>query len=315
MIFDLIFRPSCWKILKKMVLEHPSEPFTANELAREIGVSTPVVLKSLEELVSIGIIKIVKMRGKIREYYEFVETHPLRPIIEDLIETGKQYDKYIRDTILEHIDRIAREHYYIGMYWAAFSDYTPIDYTPTIFAVYTRKQHRLLALSLIEKVYCELWSSWKPNIDNDIFIMIIPQKKFPPVKRGNIMEKNVRVTLIEVGIAQCFSKENRCYPPYASALALIQNIADGRAKEHLIEKYAKETETLNIIKAIASYANHILEKNIFKQLAKNTQILQKKPRGKIEKWGTKPTIPIKANKKIILIDPKPIEAAITTVYG
>jgi len=313
MLIDVIFEKSTYRVIKKL-LELTEETYLSpRQIALETGLSVPKVIEILQKLKALKIVESITIKK--REKYAIARIHPVKPLLEELLEIGKKFDDYVRENILRHINEVMGFNYYIGMFWAAFADSMPIDYTPKIYAIYTTQKTTLLTLGKIEKVYAEEWKNWKPSVSDEVYIGIIEQKNFPPITFGIIEDVKLRVAEREMGIVQCFTRENKFYPPYASMLALIQNIQEKRISEEKLVKYAKEQKVLEILASVSKYLEERLNRKMFKELTKEVKRVKNKVKEIDVIWGANPEVYMKYKNKIISIDPRPIEDAISTVYG
>jgi len=310
MIAEIIWTKPALRILRVMLKGGEFTYYSANELAERTGLSTPTVIETLNGLISLNIVQRVKATRK-RYYFRITPLNPVTPLIEEILDLVMKLEDRIIAMPLRHIDEVLGEEYYVGMYWAAMANITPIDYSPRIYAVYTKKPQWLLPLKASERIYVETEEYWDPKPNKEVYIAVIPVKEFPyDLTVADIQGEEARVASIERGIAQTFKA--RIYPPYAATLALLQNKDMNRIDEEKMERVATEEGSLPIIKAVAWLAERILEGQIFDKLSKDVEKTDQKP--KIV-WGPEPTITLKTMGTVVAIDPKPIEDAVTAVYG
>lgn len=310
MIAEIIWTKPTIRVLREMLKGGEFTYYSANELAERTGLSVPTVIEAINGLIALGIVHRVKATKK-RFYFRITPLNPITPLINEILDLMSKLESKISKKPLSHIDEILQEEYYVGMYWAAMANTVPIDYSPQIYAIYTRKPQWLIPLKASEKIYVEIEDKWRPIQGKDVYIGIIPTNKYPyDLTIGDIQGETVRTTSIERGIAQTF--KTKIYPPYAATLALLQNKDMNRLNEKKMEQIAEEEETLPIIKAVAYMAERILQQRIFERLSRNVRETNQKPQ---IAWGEKPTATLKAVGIIVKIDIKPIEEAITTVYG
>ena len=313
MLIDIVFDRATYRVLKTLINLDIETYLSARQIAMRANLSVPKVIEILQKLKALKMIE-TSSTGK-REKYAITQIHPLKPILLDAMDLGRKYDKLIVENTLKHIDDIMGEKYYIGMFWAAFSNTTPIDYNPKIYAIYTKQITTILTLNHVEDIYVAEWKKWKPDLNEEIYIGIIKQDKFPPITTSIVHNTKVKTAEIEMGIAQCFTKENKFYPPYASALALIQNLEENRIKVEKLISYADNLSATPIIAAIGKYLETHLDKKLFEELTEKTKKIKGRKKKHAYKWGKNPEIYFKYLDKIVAIDPRPINDAIATVYG
>ena len=318
MLLEIIRKKPIFNILYKLIKAGRMTYFSANELARRTHLSVPTVVDAIEQLISLRLVEVIK-HTETREYVRIAELNPLLPIIEEFINVSRDYEEYLSRRILSHIDEILDEHYFMGMFWAAFQGVDPIDYNPRIFVIYTKKPKRILSLTALSSLYVASVDEWKPSPDKDTFIGVISIDDFPiDITTAAIFNTKVKVTSVERGIAQCFSKKNVFYPPYAAALAFVQNLDLNRITEEKLVAVSSEENVLPIIKAVAYYLEQRLQKKFFDVLTENVKKIASTIQAKNVldfSWGRKPDSVYAVDDCVVAIDSNILESAITTVFG
>jgi len=318
MLLEIIWKKPIFNILYELIKAGRMTYFSANELARRTHLSVPTVVDAIEQLISLRLVEVIK-HTETREYVRIAELNPLLPIIEEFINVSRDYEEYLSRRILSHIDEILDEHYFMGMFWAAFQGVDPIDYNPRIFVIYTKKTKRILSLTALSSLYVASVDEWKPSPDKDTFIGVISIDDFPiDITTAAIFNTKVKVTSVERGIAQCFSKKNVFYPPYAAALAFVQNLDLNRITEEKLVAVSSEENVLPIIKAVAYYLEQRLQKKFFDVLTENVKKIASTIQAKNVldfSWGRKPDSVYAVDDCVVAIDSNILESAITTVFG
>jgi len=318
MLLEIIWKKPIFNILYELIKAGRMTYFSANELARRTHLSVPTVVDAIEQLISLRLVEVIK-HTETREYVRIAELNPLLPIIEEFINVSRDYEEYLSRRILSHIDEILDEHYFMGMFWAAFQGVDPIDYNPRIFVIYTKKPKRILSLTALSSLYVASVDEWKPSPDKDTFIGVISIDDFPiDITTAAIFNTKVKVTSVERGIAQCFSKKNVFYPPYAAALAFVQNLDLNRITEEKLVAVSSEENVLPIIKAVAYYLEQRLQKKFFDVLTENVKKIASTIQAKNVldfSWGRKPDSVYAVDDCVVAIDSNILESAITTVFG
>ena len=309
MILEALFKKSALKLITVFLERGETAILSARDLSRLTNLSTSTVIEVADSLIALGVLEKAKITPK-REGYKLREISTLKPYIEELINIGKEYEAYIEKNILEYIDELLGEEYYIGMYWAAMANTNPIDYYPQIYALFTDKTRIILALGLAENIYASEIQKWKPEINKSIHIAISKLDNYEDVRVGEIQGTKVRVTSVEKGIAQLFKWD--VYPPYAATLALLQNHDEGRLNEEKLLKHAEKLGVKEIIKAVSYETEKTLGRKLFKKLSKGVKEGKGKPK---KTWGNKPDTTLIVENTTVKIDTTPIIEAINTVYG
>ncbi|MGQ4913439.1 MAG: hypothetical protein ACP6IU_01680 [Candidatus Asgardarchaeia archaeon] len=318
MLLEIIWKKPIFNILYELIKAGRMTYFSANELSRRTHLSVPTVVDAIEQLISLRLVEVIK-HTETREYVRIAELNPLLPIIEEFINVSRDYEEYLSRRILSHIDEILDEHYFIGMFWAAFQGVDPIDYNPRIFVIYTKKLKRILPLTALSSLYVSSVDEWNPPLEKETLIGVINISEFPiDITTTTVFSTEVKVTSIERGIAQCFSKRNIFYPPYAAALAFVQNLDLNRITEEKLVAVSSEENVLPIIKAVAYYLEQRLQKKFFDVLTENVEKIASTIQAKNVldfSWGRKPDSVYAVDDSVVAIDSNILESAITTVFG
>ena len=318
MLLNAIWRGNVYAVLNELIRAGRDTYFSAGELANRLKMSKPTIIEGLAYLQAFGLVETIKVTEN-KEVYRIAELSPLLPLIVELIEVAQEYDAYITKNLFKHIDRILSGKYYIGMFWAAFQGIEPIDYHPEIFIIYTKKPKLILPLNFLESVYVATSKNWSPGVEKEKFIGVVPTTEFPAdVFRQKFRNSIVSITSVERGIAQCFSKENIFYPPYAAALALVQNYEIDKIDEQKLVRVGREENSLKIIKAVAHYVEKRLGKGVFNKMIRNVKMLHEYKGDISISWGhkeSKKTLFRIDEQTVVGIDTSVIENAIRTVFG
>lgn len=316
MLLEIIWKKPTIKILYELIKAGKLTYLSANELSKKTNLSVPTVSKVLDALIALRLVEVVK-QNKIKEYVRIADIHTLLPLIEEIIDISERYESYLEEKILEHINEVLGEHYYLGMFWAAFQGIDPIDYNPRIFVIYTKKPKWILALNDLKNIYVATDKKWKPTLKKKISFGVIHNDVLPfDISTETILDTKMQVTSVERGIAQCFSDRNVFYPPYAAALALVQNLETGRISERRLAEVALEEKVLPIIKAVLFYVEQRVGKKFFTNLTADVASIKTPLKRKADfSWGTDPSSAYKVDMNIVQIDEKEIDSAITTVFG
>ena len=183
----------------------------------------------------------------------------------------------------------------------------------TIKVTENKEVYRIAELSPLLPLIVELIE------EKEKFIGVIPTTEFPAdVFRQKFRNSTVSITSVERGIAQRFSKENIFYPPYAAALALIQNYEINKIDEQKLVQVGREENSLEIIKAVAHYVEKRLEKGVFNEMIRNVEMLHEYKGDISTSWGhkeSKKTLFRINEQTVVGIDTNIIENAIRTVFG
>ncbi|MGQ4892637.1 MAG: hypothetical protein ACP6IP_09145 [Candidatus Njordarchaeia archaeon] len=309
MILESIWNKPALYVLREFLRAGEFALLSARELSRRTGFSTATIVDVCNMLIGLDILEKVRITDR-RELFKLKEISTLKPYIEELFDVAEKFESYIEENVLDYIDEILDGEYYIGMYWAAMADIEPVDYNPNIFAIFTKREKRIQPLKFIDNMFVGAVENWEPILGKGVYIAVGRLDNYSDVHFGYVKDRKVRVTSIEKGIAQLF-KWN-VYPHYAATLALLQNVDMSRINEVKLLQIGTNLGVVGIIKAVAFVTEEILGEKKFEKLTKNVNYGSGKPD---VIWGEKVDTIILVDGKKIGLDRRPINDAITTIYG
>ncbi|MBN2013955.1 MAG: hypothetical protein JW778_02130 [Candidatus Altiarchaeota archaeon] len=237
------------------------KPKTRKELIELTGCGTRGVYEQTEELITLGIVKETKKGWK------KLELNPEHPLYQDIKNTALaaiDYKKNLIKNLLQTIDQILEDDYYIGFYTAATKKITPIDYTPEkhVYKVLdTEYEKKIKKIKTYDKLREIDIQKEKKGLIKAVFLKC--QKIPEDVTREEIQNQEVWIASTERGIVECFTPENKYFTRYGSCLALLQNKIENTIDEKQLLKIAGELNIKKeLVKVMGSF-NHHLKKRLF----------------------------------------------------
>jgi len=278
------------KVRMLCALAAASHPLTRNELARAAGSGMRSTYEQVEELVAIGVLREVG-DGPVRLALD--EQFPLHADLRNLLLMDKDLLRTAGD-ILEAVDRICGDSYYIGAFTAARARITPIDYDPPIYIVnlldsrWARLAPRLRALGKLDNV---LVGEKRLEQTGEVSLLLWPCPEIPSdAVRGNVQGAGVWLCSVERGVVECLARKTP-FSEYGAYLAILQNRIAGALDLGMLQELAAGEGALPRLLAVAEALDRATGKNLFGL----------RGRQKRDAWRT--------------VDEKEIRNAVNTVMG
>lgn len=247
------------RILEELTIAGKAK--TRKELVGLTRCGTKGVYEQIDELITLGVVREVKMGWRMLELNpEF----PLYQDIKNIALSAIDHKKNLIKNFLQVVDEILGDNYYLGFFTAARRNITPIDYAPEIYVFkildteYERGMKKLRVFGRLREIDIQTGSQ---GLIKTIFLRC---KKIPDdVVREEIFDQEIWIASIERGIAECFTPENRYFSRYGCCLALLQNRLEGIIDEKLLLKIAGELGIKDKIVTVMGCFNWFLKKRLF----------------------------------------------------
>jgi hypothetical protein len=224
---------------------HEPEPVTKHALCKIIYSGIGPTYKQIDQLIAMGVLKEFKNRITLDTSFPFYDD------IANLVLTMTNYTNDHR-ILLDRINSLLRNDYYITGYIAACQNGPPIDHEQrTILVAVFKKSARI-------ENYLKTLAEITPIRLSWFFIEKIPKD----VKRQKIFNSKVWLASIERGIVDCIEQHD-C-DIYPIILLILQNIIENTLDKKKLIEIAQKKDAYEFVLTVIFEINMIMKKPIVK---------------------------------------------------